>query len=49
MGFAKKHPEYLLKPSAIAEQYWQLHVQDPSVWSYELQLSPFSRKISSRM
>jgi NAD(P)-dependent dehydrogenase (short-subunit alcohol dehydrogenase family) len=29
-----------LSPDAIAETYWQLHVQDPSAWTLELDLRP---------
>ncbi len=31
----------LLHPEAIAESYWQLHLQHPSAWSFELDLRPF--------
>ena len=31
----------MLNPSAIAETYWQLHLQDPSAWSFEVDLRPF--------
>lgn len=34
----------LLKPSAIAESYWQLAHQHPSAWSHELDLRPFKEK-----
>nr|WP_252099397.1 SDR family NAD(P)-dependent oxidoreductase [Acinetobacter baumannii] len=27
---------------AIAESYWQLHVQDKSAWTHELDLRPYS-------
>lgn len=30
----------LLDPNAIAETYWQLHQQDPTVWTLELDLRP---------
>jgi NAD(P)-dependent dehydrogenase (short-subunit alcohol dehydrogenase family) len=30
----------LLSPDAIADTYWQLHVQDPSAWTLELDLRP---------
>ncbi|HVY60040.1 MAG TPA: short-chain dehydrogenase, partial [Planctomycetota bacterium] len=30
----------LLSPDAIAETYWQLHVQDRSAWTLELDLRP---------
>ena len=32
----------LLSPSAIAEAYWQLHLQHPSAWSFEMDLRPFN-------
>ena len=30
----------LLSPEAIAETYWQLHKQDKSAWTQELDLRP---------
>ena len=30
----------MLNPDAIAEVYWQLHTQDPTAWSLELDLRP---------
>jgi NAD(P)-dependent dehydrogenase (short-subunit alcohol dehydrogenase family) len=30
----------VLAPDAIAESYWQLHSQDPSAWTLELDLRP---------
>jgi NAD(P)-dependent dehydrogenase (short-subunit alcohol dehydrogenase family) len=30
----------MLSPAAIAETYWQLHSQDPSAWTLELDLRP---------
>ena len=30
----------ILSPDAIAETYWQLHTQDPSAWTLELDLRP---------
>lgn len=33
--------EGMLAPDAIAEAYWQLHVQHPSAWTLELDLRPF--------
>ena len=33
-----RHPRLL--PDAIAEAYWQLHVQPPSAWTLELDLRP---------
>ena len=34
----------LLDPQAIAETYWQLHAQDPSAWTLELDLRPSGEK-----
>lgn len=34
----------LLKPDAIAEMYWQLHQQDPTAWTLELDLRPAVEK-----
>lgn len=31
----------LLRPDAIAETYWQLHVQHRSAWTHELDLRPY--------
>jgi len=31
----------MLHPDAIAESYWQLHLQHPSAWSFEIDLRPF--------
>ena len=33
-----------LKPDAIAENFWQLHVQPRSAWTFELDVRPFSEK-----
>ncbi|MGF1472459.1 MAG: SDR family NAD(P)-dependent oxidoreductase [Rubrobacteraceae bacterium] len=30
----------MLSPDAIAEAYWQLHAQDPTAWTLELDLRP---------
>ena len=30
----------VLAPDAIAETYWQLHGQDPSAWTLEMDLRP---------
>lgn len=36
-----KGQEGLMQASAIAETYWQLHLQHPSAWTHELDLRPF--------
>ena len=33
-----------LQPDALAEQYWQLHRQDPTVWTLELDVRPAVEK-----
>lgn len=33
-----------LHPDAVAESYWQLHVQHRSAWTHELDLRPFKEK-----
>ena len=34
----------MLAPDAIAESYWQLHLQDATAWTLELDLRPASEK-----
>lgn len=38
---ASKGPDGLLNIKAIAEAYWQIHLQHPSAWTHELDLRPF--------
>ena len=33
--------DHLLRPDAIAETYWQLHRQQRSAWTHELDLRPY--------
>mmetsp|Transcript_2424 Transcript_2424/g.2712 ORF Transcript_2424/g.2712 Transcript_2424/m.2712 type:complete len:235 (-) Transcript_2424:16-720(-) len=33
-----------MKPESIAKAYWQLHDQDPSVWTLELDMRPYVEK-----
>lgn len=40
---AKAH-DGILQPEAIAENYWQLHAQPRSAWTFELDLRPWSEK-----
>lgn len=37
----QRGPDSLLDPAAIAEQYYQLHCQDRSAWTHELDLRPW--------
>ncbi len=39
-----KGEDGVLKPDAIAEAYWQLHCQQRSAWTHELDLRPFKEK-----
>jgi len=39
----------LLDPKEIAEQYWNVHSQTKTVWSYELQITPFQAGVGMRM
>ena len=43
---AQKNPEVVMSPTAIADAFWYLHIQDRSCWTHELQLTPFSTKPS---
>lgn len=39
---AEKGPDGLLSIDAIAETYWQLHLQPRSAWTHEIDLRPWS-------
>ena len=39
--YALKDRDGIVNPDAIAEQYWQLHKQDRSAWTHELDLRPW--------
>ena len=39
---ARQNPDRVMNPVKIAEAFWYLHTQDRSVWTHELQLTPFS-------
>jgi len=39
----------VMNPMDIAEQYWNVHMQPPSVWSYELQITPNASSVGMRM
>jgi NAD(P)-dependent dehydrogenase (short-subunit alcohol dehydrogenase family) len=43
---AKQNPDQVMNPVKIAEAFYYLHTQDRSVWTHELQLTPFSTKPS---
>ena len=41
---AERGVDAVLSPDAIAEAYYQLHVQSPSAWTLELDLRPYVEK-----
>ncbi|BBN01312.1 hypothetical protein MPTK1_2g06390 [Marchantia polymorpha subsp. ruderalis] len=43
-GVSSSEDEKRMSPDAIAEAYWQLHIQDRSAWSQEIDLRPFCEK-----
>jgi NADP-dependent 3-hydroxy acid dehydrogenase YdfG len=42
--FPQIEDEDMLKPSAIAEAYWFMAHQDPSAWTFEVDVRPFKEK-----
>ncbi len=42
--YALKDQDGILNPDAIAENYWQLHLQHRSAWTHELDLRPWLEK-----
>jgi NAD(P)-dependent dehydrogenase (short-subunit alcohol dehydrogenase family) len=46
LEIAQKRPEIIMQPQAIADGFWYLHTQHPSVWTHELQLTPNPTKPS---
>ncbi|MDH3287406.1 MAG: SDR family NAD(P)-dependent oxidoreductase [Betaproteobacteria bacterium] len=43
-GVAERGADAVLSPAAIAEAYYQLHLQPPSVWTLEFDLRPYVEK-----
>lgn len=41
LDIARKRPELMMNPGAIADAFWYLHTQDRSCWTHELQLTPY--------
>ena len=41
---AERGPDTLLEPEAVAEAYWQLHVQPRSAWTHETELRPWAER-----
>ena len=46
LPLAQQRPEVAMDPAEIADAFWYLHTQHRSVWTHELQLTPFSTKPS---
>ncbi len=46
MKRAQDNPDEVINPIAIADAFWYLHIQDRSVWSHELQLTPHPAPVS---
>lgn len=46
LPIAIQRPEAIMNPEKIAEAFYYLHSQDRSVWTHELQLTPYSTKPS---
>ena len=42
--YALKEKDGILQPKEIAEAYWNIHVQHPSAWTQEMDLSPYMEK-----
>ena len=42
--YALKDRDGVLNPDAIAEAYWQLHIQPRSAWTHEMDLRPWIEK-----
>jgi NAD(P)-dependent dehydrogenase (short-subunit alcohol dehydrogenase family) len=42
--FPGRATETFLSPDAIAEAYWQLHLQDPTSWTHEIDVRPMTEK-----
>ncbi len=43
---AQQRPELIMDPTEIADAFWYLHTQHRSVWTHELQLTPYPTKPS---
>ncbi len=43
---AQANPDIIMNPAKIADGFYYLHTQDRSVWTHELQMTPFPTKPS---
>lgn len=46
LPIARKRPEIVMNPAAIADAFYYLHRQDRSCWTHELQLTPYATRPS---
>lgn len=46
LPIVQEKPEIVINPAAIADAYYYLHTQDKSCWTHELQLTPYSTRVS---
>ena len=46
LPMAQERPEIIMNPEKIADAFFYLHSQDRSVWTHELQLTPYPTKPS---
>lgn len=46
LDIARKRPEIIINPAAIADAFFYLHRQDRSCWIHELQLTPYATRPS---
>ena len=37
-------PDRLMRPSAVADAYWQLYRQPRDAWTFEMDIRPFGEK-----
>lgn len=44
LPIARKRPDIIVNPAAIADAFYYLHSQDKSCWTHEMQLTPYSTK-----
>ena len=45
-GVYRAGGETMLDPTKIADAYYYLHMQDPSCWTHDIQLTPYNRPVS---
>jgi NAD(P)-dependent dehydrogenase (short-subunit alcohol dehydrogenase family) len=43
-AYQARLPDGIVRPADAADAYWQLHLQRPTAWTFELDLRPFSEQ-----